>query len=156
MIQGLAENSWATPVRCVLINRADCTLAYAQSQATRWSLIYNMFGQRGHQPKMKTHGRDTMFLQEMYTWNYNRLPLWSMAEIPDGHWELPLGITAGHCSLNICTDGKTQAKVFSLSRGLHRQSCWSREFTVKQTLSSAVSPPPPELMLQSILIQQSL
>ena len=61
-----------------------------------------------------------MFLQENHMWNYNPLPLWSRAEILDGRWELPLGITAGQCSLNVCTDGKNQAKVFSLSRGLRR------------------------------------
>ena len=72
----------------------------------------------------KTHGRETMFLQETHMWNYSPLPRWSRAEILDGHWELPCGITASHSSLNICTDGKTQGKVFSLSRGLFRQSCW--------------------------------
>lgn len=107
-----------------------------------------------HHSKIKIHGRKPIFLQETYMWNYSSFLLWTIAEILNGH-HVEWGITTGCCSMSMCTDGIAQAKVFSLPRALHRPSCWSREFTVKQNLSSLVSHTPPELTLQGISIQQS-
>lgn len=49
-----------------------------------------------------TRGRESLFFQEIHTWNYCPLPDQSQEEI-NNNWKLPCAISAGHCSLNVCT-----------------------------------------------------
>lgn len=146
----LVENTSGITLSCMLTNRADYTLIYTQSQAMWWCIDYCLlFWQKSL--KAITHGRESIFFQEIHTWNYNPLPVQSKAEMNDGHRELPCAITAGHCSLNMFTLRKDSSKsLLSPSRTLHSQSCWSREFPVKQTLLSIAGYPPLEFMLQSL------
>lgn len=89
----------------MLINRADCTLAYTQSQAAWWSLLYHVFWQRVLRPS----DEDSWERDHVLTGNAH-VELQSPSTLEQGRriwWSL--GITVGHCSLNTYT-GKLKQK----------------------------------------------
>lgn len=85
-------------------------------------------------------------------WNYHPLPLWSRAEILDGHWELLLATA----SERLHRWENSSTSLLSPRRSLQTIMLIQRIYRERETLSSTISPPPLELMLQAILIQESL